>query len=261
MQAGESRRPILWPLLLTAVGVLLLLDNFLLLETVNIVAYWPLLLVAVGVLVLLRGDFLPDVRTRSFGITRGSVESATLEVSSAEIDIAVRELQREERLIAGQYAADARPALDVQDTHAHLRLFRGATSWLSFADWDMGLARDLPWQLLVSTNLGNVTLNLSHLIVEGGIIATGLGDIRVVCPQEVLGSLRIQSAVGNIAFNTPPGYNARIIVSGPRPFGIHVDERRYEEVAPRVFESRDADDDAPLVEVAIFGTLGDAYLT
>ncbi|MEL6148421.1 MAG: DUF5668 domain-containing protein, partial [Chloroflexota bacterium] len=85
MQAKGSRGPVVWPLMLTLVGIVLLLDNFLLIP-LNTAALWPLLLVVAGAVLLLRGDFTPDDSTRTFGITRGSVEAALLEINAGEID-------------------------------------------------------------------------------------------------------------------------------------------------------------------------------
>jgi hypothetical protein len=250
-----------WPLALVLAGVALLLNNFLLLSGFNLTALWPLLLVVVGAQILLRGDFIPRGDGRAFGITRGSVESVTLEVSAGEIDVNARPLQREGRLIAGQFAADSRPDLQVTETHAILKMDRAATPWLSFADWELGLSPDLPWQLYMTSHLGQLRLDLTGLIVSEGVIASGLGDIRLVCPQETLGTLRLQSALGSIHVNTPDGCNSRISTRKSRLFGVQVDEARYEEVEPGVYASRDSDEGAPLVEIRIAGTFGDAYLT
>jgi hypothetical protein len=242
------------------VGVLLLLHNFLLLQDFNIVNLWPLLLVIAGAQILLRGDLLPGADTGTFGITRGSVESATLEISSGEIDVDLRALQREGRLIAGQYAHLSRPQLNVSETHAHLRMFRSGTPWLSFADWEIGIARDLPWQVLVSTSLGQVNLDLSNVITEGVVVATGIGDIRLTVPYEAFQSLHIRSSLGNIHVVTPLGYQARIHVQTGRFFHVNADENRYEWDGEQ-FVSREAMDDAPLVDVFVSGAFGDAYLT
>lgn len=255
-----TKGPWLWPLALAAVGVLLLLNNFLLLADFNVTALWPLLLVVAGAQILLRGDLVPSEETRTFGITRGSVEAATLEISAGEIDIEIRALQREGRLIAGQYAAGARPAMSVSDTHAHIKMDRAATPWLSFANWEMGLARDLPWQILVSTHLGQVNLDLSGLIVQNVVAATGIGDIRLVCPAEALGPLQLRSALGNIQIATPPGCRAQVSVNGGRMFGVHADEHRYVQAEKNVFVARDAGETAPLVEIDVSGTFGDVYL-
>jgi hypothetical protein len=260
VEAKPSRGPIIWPFALAVIGVVLLLDNFLLLGDFDTNLLWPLVLVVAGAQILLRGDIAPGWDTKTFGITRGSVESATLEISSGEIDVQVRPLQREGRLIAGQYAAQSRPQMSVNETHAYLRMNRAATPWLSFANWEMGLARDLPWQIFVSTHLGQVNLDLSNLIIQDVTAATGFGDMRVVCPREAFGVIRLQSALGNIQVVTPHGYQVRIIAQSGRMFGVHVDENRYAQPEPGVYVAYDAEEDAPLVEVHITGTFGDAYL-
>lgn len=257
----STKGPWLWPLALVVVGVLLLLNNFLLITDFNVTALWPLLLVVAGAQVLLRGDVVPSDEARTFGITRGSVEDGTLEISAGEIDVEIRALQREGRLIAGQYAAGARPAMAVGETQAHIKMDRAGTPWLSFTDWEMGLARDLPWQILVSTHLGQVNLDLSGLIVQNVVAATGIGDIRLTCPMEALGPLRLHSALGNIQVTIPPGCHAQISVSGSRMFGIHADLQRYEQPESHLFVARDADSAAPLVEISVSGTFGDLYLT
>lgn len=261
MPAKGSRGPWLWPLGIAVIGVVLLLRNFLLLENFNVTALWPLLLVVAGAAILLRGDLTPGVEARTFGITRGSVESATLEISSGEIDVGIRGLQREGRLIAGQYAANARPFMRVNDTHTYLKMDRSATPWFSFADWEMAVADDLPWQILVSTHLGNVNLDLSGLILQEAVIASGIGDIRLTCPRESLGTVRLHSALGNIHLITPVGYRVIITNRAGRLFHVYADERRYEQPEPGLFVALDAEADAPLVEIVIHGTFGDAYLT
>ena len=260
MQARRSRGPWLWPLMLAAIGVILLLDNFLLLGDFDPTLLWPLILVIVGAQILLRGDILPGTQHQTFGVTRGSVEAAALEISSGEIDVRVRSLQREGRLIAGQYAAQSRPQMAVEDTQAHILMTRAATPWLSFSDWEVGLARDLPWEIFVTTHLGQVNLDLSEIILQDAVIATGFGDVRFICPFEALGTVALRSTLGTIQVVTPVGYRARIMVAPGPFFGIHVDEQRYYQVEPNVYLSLDAPDDAPLVEISISGTFGDTYL-
>ncbi len=261
MPTKGKRGPWLWPLLLAGVGVVLLLNNFLLLGDFNAASLLPLALVIIGAIILVRGDLVPSNEARTFGITRGSVESATLEVSSGEIDVQVRALQQEGRLIAGQYALGSRPSMTISEAHTHLKMERAATPWLSFADWEMGLARDLPWQVIISTHLGQANLNLSGLIVQGTTIGTGLGDIRLVCPREALGVLQLRSALGNIHIVTPVGYQTRISIQAGPLFRVHADARRYRNPESNLFLALDYEENAPLVEVVVQGTFGDAFLT
>lgn len=258
-----NKGPLLWPLLLVVIGGLLLLGNFFLLGALDIFDLWPLLLVLIGAWILLRGDVVPSSDFRTFGITRGSIESATLEVNSGEIDVQIRGLQSRnaERLIAGQYAQGARPALETTDVHAHLKLERHRTPWLSFADWEMGLSLDLPWQIVFSSHLGQITADLSQVIMQNALISTGIGDIHLTTPPEAFESLYVRSILGNITLITPPEYHVRITVEGGRFFGIHVDEERYHSTEDGVYLARNADDNLPLVDIVIAGTFGDAYLT
>ena len=260
MQAGRSHGPLVWPLMLAIIGLILLLDNFLLLGEFDPMLLWPLVFVVLGAQILLRGDILPGSQTQTFGITRGSVEAGVLEISAGEIDVVVRSLQREGRLIAGQYAAQSRPQMQVQDTFAHIKMNRAATPWTSFSNWEMGLARDLPWQVYISTHLGQVNTDLSTVIVQDAVVATGLGDIRFICPYEVLDSVHLRSAVGSIQVVTPVGHRAIITAHESRFFGVHVDFDRYEQLEDGVFASRNADEDAPDVHIQLSGTFGDAYL-
>lgn len=260
METRPSRGPWLWPLALVIIGVLLLLDNFLLLGDFNPTLLWPLILVAIGAQVLLQGDFLPMHQGKTFGITRGSVEAAALEISAGEIDVNVRSLRREGRLIAGQFAADSRPVMQVQDTQAYIKMDRAATPWLSFADWEMGLARDLPWQIFITTHLGQVQMDLSESIVQAVTVGTGFGDIRLTCPYECLDSIHLHSTLGTVQVITPHGYQTRIVAHENAFFGVHADPNRYTQIEPGIYNAQDADDHAPLVEIQVSGTFGDAYL-
>lgn len=260
MSAKQARGPVIVSLLITVIGVVLLLDNFLLFESVRFIRFWPLLLVIAGAAFLIRGDVTLDESVRTFGITRGSVESAVLEVNNGEIDLVVRDLAREERLIAGKYAAHTRPTLRVDDTDAFVQLDRATTPWFNLADWELALARDLPWQFFISGHLGRVDMDLSKLIVEGGSIVTGFGDIQVTCPQETLAPLQLTTTLGNVRLTTPLGYKSRIRIEGAPMFNLHIDERRYAQAEDNLYVARNAKPEAPIVDITIRGTFGDAHL-
>jgi Domain of unknown function (DUF5668) len=270
----QTKGPWLWPLLLTGVGVLLLLDNFLLLGDFNVGVLWPLLLVVVGAAILLRGDIVPSTESKTFGITRGSVESATLEINAGEIDVEIGALQREGRLIAGQYAPQSRPQLIVDGTHTTLKMQRSHTPWLFWGDWQMGLAQDLPWTLYISTHLGQAALDLSQIIVQDATLAPGIGDLRLVVPREAFAPLHLRSTLGDIHVSVPTEYRAHITVQASRLFRAYADAERYIEIEPGIYITRNAlytdedgnttlvsDEQYPLVQVILSGTFGDAYLS
>jgi hypothetical protein len=125
----------------------------------------------------------------------------------------------------------------------------------------MGLSRDLPWSLFISTSLGQVNLDLSRLIVQGARIGTGFGDIRLIAPVEAFEPISARSAFGDIHLITPPGCASQVYVRPSRLFKVRVDDNRYQLIEPGLYRSRDADRSAHLIEIHLSGTFGDAYLT
>lgn len=260
MQKGTTRWAGAAAVFLVIVGVVLLLNNYLLISGFNITSLWPLLLVITGVVILLQGDLNDPASTRSFGITRGTVESATLEISAGEVDVQLRASPREGRLAAGQYAANSRPSLDARGTHAYLRMDRMATPWLSMTEWEVGVARDLPWQVLVSSSLGNVQADLSEIITQTAIIATGMGDIRFTVPKEAFEPSQLRSTVGDIHVYTPPGMRAVIHIEHSLFVSMHVDENRYERSEDGSYHARAAESVFLPVVIYVKSTFGDIYL-
>jgi hypothetical protein len=243
-----------------AAGIVLLLSNFLIIANFTFTALWPLVLVGAGIFILLQGDLGVGGQGRTFGITRGTVESGALEVSAGEIDVHIRDLAREGRLAAGVYAPESRPALEVRDTQTTLRMDRDATPWFAFNDWEIGLARDLPWQVYVSTSLGQLDIQLGDVIVQKAIIATGIGDIRLVAPREAFEPLIVRSGAGNIHIVTTSGVRTIIHVQSAPMLGIHVDAQRYTGLGETSYVSQGGAANEPGVEIFVSGTFGEVYL-
>ena len=128
MQAKDARGPILLPLLAAGLGVALLLENFLLLGGFRVSTLLPLVLVALGAWILIRGD-LGTRAARTFGITRGSVQSATLEVSAGEVDVILGGDAREGRLVEGQFSRSSRRASKASSQNGIVA--RTSLSWAS----------------------------------------------------------------------------------------------------------------------------------
>lgn len=262
-RSKRSLGPILWPLGLVGVGVILLLSNFLLLGDFAVVDLWPLLLVVLGLQILLRGDVVPDDSSTPFAITRGSVESASLEINAAEIDVQIGSTDQtsSDRLIAGQFARKSRPTLEVDDTHAHLRMARSQTPWLSFTNWDAYLSPDLAWQIVVGTNLGQITLDLSDINVRNVLASTGFGAIQITLPQQAEEAIYLRSLLGSITVQAPPDTNVRIRIEGSRMFTVQADETRYDQIEAGLYRTYATEHDDQMIDVVIAGTFGDAYLT
>lgn len=246
-----------------AIGGLLLLHGLLFLEDFSLVSLSPLLLVFLGAQVLLRGDLVPSTNARTFGITRGNVESATLTMNSGEIDVRLRAFPPEmnERLVIGQYASQARPELALDGTHAYLTFDRAKTSWFTFADWDIGLSPAMPWSLLLSASFGQLDVDLAEVIVQDVRVYAGVGDVRIVAPRECLGDgVQVRTTLGNIQWLTPNGYRVEVYVQEGRFSKAHVDPTRYERLENGAWSALSYDESLPAVKVDLRGQFGDVYL-
>lgn len=260
--AATPRSPVFLPATLIGLGVALLIANFLLVGVFSLTSLSFLVLVAAGIVVLLRGDIVPTAQQRAFGITRGSVESASLHINSSDVDVTLQSLSTTDRLIAGQFANLSRPGLAVEGTHATLVFDRARTSLLNMADWDLSLAPALPWRISCGTSLGQVDADLSGLIVDTAEFYTGFGSVRVVAPQELLGEpIAVRSVLGNIHIVSPHGYHVRVLARPTRFFKIHADEERYTITEDNTFIARHPHADAPVVTIQVRGSFGDAYLS
>lgn len=255
----NQRGPVLWPALLVIVGVLLLLNNFLLLGDFNVIDLWPLLLVALGLQLLLRGDIIPSAEGRTFGITRGSVQSGTLDVQAGDIDLVVGALDGPERLIAGQYALQTRPRLETAGSHAHIIMRRNQTPWISFANWELGLARNMPWEVVLGTHIGQIDWDASGIVVERALISTGLGDIRLVCPPEAMGNIEVHSVLGTIQIVTPTETRTHITIRQRRFSKVHADMGRYTQAEDGSYLAN-SPNNSPEINLFIDSIVGDVYL-
>jgi hypothetical protein len=252
----STRAPLLIPLLLIAVGVVLLLRNFLLLDSVDLSRFWPVILILAGAQLLVRGDLGISWQTKEFGITRGTVQTASAEVSSGEIDVKVRMLRREGRLVAGHYTARSRPQLTVRSTHARLMMQRGQTWPFSQGDWEIGLARDVPWTLLISTHLGELDVDLRGIYVREANLGTGFGDIIVQPSHLVDNGIRARSTFGNITVIVPPEEHA-IITIRERAFArLRIDETRFLMLRPGIYATLGYEQSEAPVTIEVCTTFG-----
>lgn len=237
-----KRAPWLWPLILMAGGIVLLLDNFLLID-LDLAPYWPVLLVVLGLQLLVRGDIAASWQAHTFGITRGSVQSGSIEIESGELDVQLHALHKPGRLIAGQYTARSRPNLRVRNNHATLNMQRGQSWWLSLADWDVGLANDLPWDVLVSSYLGELEADLHDLHIGRVYLSSGFGSVSLTCPRQAEGPLFARSTFGNVRAMIPVRSRAIIRIKSSPFARVRIDPAYFEEIEPGIYANFTPDDD------------------
>ncbi|PJF42909.1 MAG: hypothetical protein CUN55_09445 [Phototrophicales bacterium] len=259
MRTSVGQTPILWPLLLVVTGALLLLDNFLLIE-IDIQTIYPIVLIWIGLQLLWRGDIAPSWQAQTFGVTRGNVTEGQLEISSGEIDVKIRPSRNPERLIEGQYTARSRPSLKVRNRRAVLKMQRGTTWLFSLADWQIELARDLTWTLLASTHLGQLDIDMRGLQVERAYVASGIGDIRLICSDCRAGEVVARSNLGDVRLAIPDGIPAIIRVEAGPLCRIIRHSKRYLEQPDLAIVTQEYDPDSPAITVKVSATFGNIHL-
>lgn len=228
------RGPELFGLLLIGVGILYFLSNTGILQF-SWSALWPLILVAVGVVVLLQairpgpahagGAPAPLTTTSSTSSAPGtggsSVRIPREGTQQLEVELAVG---------AGTFRAEggatdlvevrsirndivAQVDRDGQRTRVRLRqdanwlpwMFRGGT------DWEVRVAEDVPIAFSVNAVAGNLLFDLSRLRVVEARASIGAAQARVVLPRptgEV--DVKIQAGASSVTVEIPAGVEARV---------------------------------------------------
>lgn len=255
----SRRNPLLLPLLLIVLGGVLLAQNFLLID-LDLRVIVPALIVLAGLQLLFRGDVGLSWAQQSFGITRGTVRTAQLEASAGELDVRLSALRREGRLIAGQYTGRSRPELNIRGNQARLSLQRGAAWPFSQADWEIGLARDLPWEVAINAHLGEVEADFRDLILDAAHLLTGFGDIYATLGGDVKHGVRLRSTFGDVAVAVPEGVEAVIRVLPGALSRVQAAEDRYVILEPGVYATRLYESAVNLIHVEAGTTFGTVRL-
>lgn len=219
-----------------------------------------MVLILIGIQLLWRGDIAPSWQAQTFGITRGSVTEGQVEISSGEIDVKLRASPRPERLIEGQYTARSRPSLKVRNNRALLKMQRGTTWLFSLADWQVELAQDLPWSMLVSTHLGQLDIDMRGLQIERAYIASGIGDVRLICSDCMAGEVEARSNLGDVRLAIPDGIPAIIRVEAGPLCRIIRHSKRYLEQPDFAIVTEEYDPDLPAITVKVAATFGNIHL-
>ena len=210
----------LWPILLVAVGIEIILRRRHLWVSILIV----LLIIGalVGVLwysgmIAPRGEILSTTKVSQI---IGAIETAEVEINSAVGDLNVNQSLDSSTLINGEvnlggglkvftnyqakedmgyYSINSRP----------FNTFLSSGSW----NWDLGLTSKIPLQLNVSMGAGDMDLDLTGMIITGLEVSQGVGDITITISNKEDCEIEVQQAVGSIMFIMPEDLGIRLQVN------------------------------------------------
>lgn len=216
----------LWPLILIAVGLDLLLGRR---------NPWLSLLIVVAVLavgaavILYSGGFQSrgDVTSTNLNIPVSGARSADVQINFAAGTLYVDGTAGSENLVAGSleyYSNRGQPTQDVNRTGdtatINLRQPDNSTTFFNFGfgptrgiDWNVHLSPSIPMTVKANLGAGNSTLDFSKVKATRIDVNNGAGNTEVVFPAAA-GAVtgKISGGVGNLTIKIPDGTAARIKV-------------------------------------------------
>jgi hypothetical protein len=254
MDERKRRGSLVGPVILIGLGIIWLLNNLGMLEWSVwevIFRLWPVLLVAVGLDLLLGhrsvwGSLVALLLTLAilasvlwlFGTSMGTggalvsedIRQALDGATQAKVVIApavgtlhIEALPESASLVEGvihlSSGERATPKFAVEDETATFTLrsegmafgpFAG--SWDDQRGWDLGLNPDVPLQLEISLGGGKSDVDLTGLTVNDLEVSMGVGQTTVTLPDEGRFQAKIEGAIGQTVVVIPAGLAARIRV-------------------------------------------------
>jgi hypothetical protein len=221
-----SKRParregLVAPAIMIGLGIVLLLNTLGLLGWEvwwSILRLWPLLLIAVGVdLMLGRRSALASLLVMVFllgalalAVGWSSAWLGALEQPGQLIAGSIRRGPGEEVVRdVGQSGDTASFKLRSQMT----RWFPGGFGQNSQAIWDLRLNRDVPTRLVIDTGAGTAALDLEGLRVTDLTVNSGIGSTTLTLPGQGHVRARVHGGVGQTTITIPAGVAARITAS------------------------------------------------
>jgi hypothetical protein len=225
----------LWPILLIAAGLEILIGRR---------SFVGSLLVALFLVVVLSGVIWWGLQRAPGAITLPTFGAAQVDTREVAIHQALGGADRAEVVIglnAGELRLDAlpesasliegaielrvgeevEPRFDVQGDAATYVLENKNPTVLPILGraegdilWQLGLNRDVPLQLQVSTGAGESVLDLSRLNVTDLAVHTGVGRTELYLPSQGRLTAAVNTEIGELVVTVPQDVAARIAVEG-----------------------------------------------
>jgi hypothetical protein len=212
---------------------------------------------ALGVHILLAGEITTGPVPRSFTV-RGPVVRGQVEVRAGLCNFALGACPTD-RIATVRYGPFGEPGFEVREGIAYLQL-RNPLHRPNIAQWRADLASNVLWDAEVRSWLGDLTLDLSALRVEHLVARTGLGYLKVTCPQRGYTRMHLRTGLGRVELCIPPSVEARLAVKQGQLATLTVKNERLLALGQGRYATPDFDDAPVQVEVQIESAAGDIIL-
>jgi hypothetical protein len=206
---------LVWPILILAVGVLLLLNNLGIAEVdlLRLVGeWWPLLLIGLG-LIMLIGAIWPRARhaTESLSVElgRATAGDVRLRFGAGRLRIGPAAAGM---LVDGSFRGGV-AVKDRSDGRITLEPESAGGWWWGGQrlDWRVGLSAEVPLDLRVESGASSADLDLTSLQVGALRLQTGASEMTVRLPASAgLTRVKAESGAASLTLEVPDGVAARI---------------------------------------------------
>lgn len=222
---GESRNPNTGAMILIGIGVLFLLANLGILSGIG--RLWPLVLVAVGVWMLMGRGQKSTIQREHFSAPVGGAASARVKLALPVGEATVTGLDDASTLIDADMVFVGEMNFVAQgETEKFVSLSQTRDSWVNWmnpSNWNWNprenhrsiirLNTSVPTDLDIQGGVGESNVDLSRLNLRSLSVSSGLGELDLTLPpsSEPLDA-QIQVGVGELDLTIPTGaaVNARI---------------------------------------------------
>lgn len=210
----------LWPVLLIALGLDMLIGHRSRGRALLVVFLSSLLLIAALLLVVLRADVAPVGQAQSIIQSTHGVERAEVMIDFKSGELNLSALGGSLYLMEGQIIHGPRESLQqrylVKEGVGRLNLGQQQDSLIipfikDSAHWEVHLTPDLPLTLYVRANRGNLNLDLSGLPHLTGLnLRTGEGTARVIFSLEASLHASLKTGSGSVTLTIPTDLPTRL---------------------------------------------------
>jgi len=250
----RPRRGVFWPLLLIALGLIFLLQNFGFITGVSwlaVASLWPLLLVLIGLdiafarrwplptlvvevaviaaglaLVAYSPNLSPGIFVFGDGDGRGDSDVTVPRGDATQLTLTLNGGATRSYRVSGGAAAlveahSSSPDLRVRTsgtTRAAIRVDQVSSGFLhpvAIGDIQIRIASDVPTSLVVNVGAGDFDVDLSDVRVTDARVNVGASSMRFVLPKPSGNvDIRLNGGASNISVVVPDGVEARISTTG-----------------------------------------------
>jgi hypothetical protein len=229
------RNQVFWGLVAIISGITLLLQSLGIIQAAFWPIFWPLLLILAGVWFLLGPSlFRSGGKVEQLDIPIEGATLAEIHLKHGAGRLEIQALELPGKLLSGTFGGGVERELNRSGSQVKLKLksahevfyFPGPMG-IDKLDWNVGLARDLPLQLKLSTGASESEINLTDLQVTDLRLETGASSTHLTLPAHAgYTQAHLEAGAASLQVSVPQNTAANISFEGGLA-EFDVDKQRF----------------------------------